>query len=111
MRLFPDGYVFSWAGGDDRSIVTIQFIIGNSFEAAVSVGAATGEAFILSAYGTSFACERPGFCTLLPSGPVEIIVTQTPAKASSQSFSAPGLGMGGEATWEYVWDYRDLTNN
>jgi hypothetical protein len=31
----PDAYGFYWTGGDDRSIVTIQFIVGNSFEAVV----------------------------------------------------------------------------
>jgi hypothetical protein len=46
----------------------------------------------------------------MPSGNVEVIVTQTPFQAPSQRFSAPGLGWGGEATWKYVWDFRGLTN-
>jgi hypothetical protein len=52
----------------------------------------------------------PGACTLIPTGNVEVIVTQTPSQAPSQPFSAPGLGQGAEATWKYVWDFRGLTN-
>jgi uncharacterized protein (TIGR03437 family) len=105
------GYSFSWTGGDDRSMVTIQFIVGNSFQAVTWTSAGAGEIFIPPAYGTypSF-CEVAGFCTLLPEGNVEIIITQTPNQAPSEPFSAPGLGWGGEATWNYVWDFRGLTN-
>ena len=50
-------------------------------------------------------------CSLIPAGNVAIIVTQTPYHAPSQPFSAPGLGFGGESTWNYVWDFRGFSNN
>jgi hypothetical protein len=92
-------------------MVTIQFIVGGSFQAVVSANAGLGGASILSAYGPSPLCIHPGACSLLPTGNVEIIVTQTPSQAPSQPFSALGLGLGGEATWNYVWGFRGLTNN
>jgi hypothetical protein len=40
---------------------------------------------------------------------VEIVVTQQPAQAPSQPFSVPGLTLGAEQTWNYVFDFRGLT--
>jgi len=31
------------------------------------------------------------------------------ASGPSLPFSAPGLAMGGELTWTYVWDFKVLT--
>jgi hypothetical protein len=46
----------------------------------------------------------------LPRGFVEIVVTQQPLASPEQLFSAPGLSLGGQQTWSYVWDFRGLTN-
>jgi hypothetical protein len=107
-------YYFTWTGGDDRSVVTVQFIIGNSFQAVASTYAGAGSIAIGESYGAyPNICNMPVFdegCVLLPEGNVEVIITQTPPAAPWQPFNAPGLGWGGEATWKYVWDFRGLTN-
>ncbi len=77
---------------------------------------------LTSAYGAagsiSIFGEIYGYCSLgaiicegpLPPGQtIEVIITQTPAQAPSLPFSAPGLGMGGELTWTYVFDFKGLT--
>jgi hypothetical protein len=106
-------YYFTWTGGDDRSIVTFQFIVGNQFLAAASAYAGNGEISIPESYGAyPLLCSSilGQGCAMMPSGSVEIIVTQTPYHGPSQPFTAPGLGWGGESTWQYVWDFRGLTN-
>jgi uncharacterized protein (TIGR03437 family) len=107
-------YYFTWTGGDDRSVVTVQFIVGNSFQAVASTYAGSGSIAIGESYGAyPNICNMPVFdqgCVLLPEGNVEVIITQTPNYAPSQPFNAPGLGWGGEATWKYVWEFRGLTN-
>lgn len=107
-------YYFTWTGGDDRSVVTVQFIVGNSFQAVASAYGGSGSIAIGESYGAyPLICGLPGFdqgCTLMPEGNVEVMITQTPFQAPSQPFSAPGLGWGGEGTWKYVWDFRGLTN-
>ena len=107
-------YTFNWSGGDDRSIVTVQFIVNGSFRALASAYAGSGIVTIDEGYaaypgGCGLVFFNQG-CTLIPEGAVEVIVTQTPYHAPSQPFSAPGLGWGGESTWKYVWDFRGLTN-
>ena len=106
-------YFFAWTGGDDRSIVTVKFMVNNTFLAAASAYGGAGQIEVPESYGVyPLLCNTVlgAACTLMPSGNVEVIVTQTPRQAPSQPFSAPGLGWGGEATWKYVWDFRGLTN-
>lgn len=109
-----EAYTFNWTGGDDRSIVTVQFIVNGTFRALASAYAGTGSVSIDEGYaaypgGCGLVFFNQG-CTLMPEGAVEVIVTQTPYHAPSQLFSAPGLGWGGESTWKYVWDFRGLRN-
>ena len=107
-------YTFNWTGGDDRSIVTVQFIVNGTFRALASAYAGVGTVAIYEGYAAyPGLCSLVAFnegCTLIPEGNVEVIVTQTPYHAPSQLFIAPGLGWGGESTWEYVWDFRGLAN-
>jgi hypothetical protein len=111
-------YDFKWTGGDDRSIVTVQFIVGNSFQAVASAYGGSGSIAIPESYGAyPIVCGINALlnldfneCALMPEGNVEVMITQTPFQAPSQPFSAPGLGWGGEGTWKYVWDFRGLTN-
>jgi uncharacterized protein (TIGR03437 family) len=104
-------YNFTWAGGDD-SIVTLQFIMNGSYQFMASISASAGS--------ISISPEEPGFggpgCIGPCIGPIptgqniELIFTQAPTEAPSLPFSAQGLGMGGELTWNYVFDFRGLTN-
>jgi hypothetical protein len=111
-------YHITWTGGDDRSVVIVQFIVGNSFQAVASAYGGSGDISISEGYGAypllcgayAVVGADAQYCTLMPEGSVEVIITQTPVRAPSQPFSAPGLAWGGEATWKYVWDFRGLSN-
>jgi uncharacterized protein (TIGR03437 family) len=108
-------YGFSWTGGDDRSNVTVQFLVNGSFQILATTSAASQAIDVPSYYGDYplncfFFASTQTTCTLIPEGNVELIFTQTPATPTVNTFGAPGLGMGGEVTWKYVWDFRDLSN-
>ena len=104
-------YNFAWTGGGDDSVVTVQIIVGGTYQIATSVLASAGSVSIWSdlpgfcSAGFVFFCEGP-----IPAGDaVEVIITQAPPGAPSLPFSAPGLAMGGELTWTYVFDFKGLT--
>ncbi len=107
-------YTLTWTGGDNRSIVTVQFIVNGTFRGLASAYAGTGAVSIYEGYAAYPGLCGPVLvnegCTLIPEGAVEVIVTQTPYHAPSQPFTAAGLGWGGESTWNYTWDFRGLTN-
>jgi hypothetical protein len=45
----------------------------------------------------------------MPAGAgVEILVTQQTGQPQSYPFSAPGLTLGGEQLWNYVFDFKGL---
>jgi hypothetical protein len=103
-------YTFAWTGGSDDSVVTVQFILVDAaFEAVAVTSASAG---LISISESELCRPAPGgFCfqPLSPGQSVELIITQTPPKAPSLPFSAPGLGMGGELTWTYTFDFKGLT--
>jgi len=112
--LTPDAnysYTFTWTGGDENSVVTLQLIVGGNWEVTTSVLASTGR---ISIYAPLVLCG-PGFnpyCqdpTIPTTDTVEVIITQSPPITPWQPFSAPGLGMGGELIWTYVFDFQGLT--
>jgi uncharacterized protein (TIGR03437 family) len=109
-----ESYEFTWTGGDDRSIVTVQFIVGNSFQGVASTYGGTGTVSIPSSYGPyPYVCDLLAFgtgCGLLPIGNVEVIITQTSSPYQEHQFNVPGLGWGVNGTWKYVWDFRGLMN-
>jgi hypothetical protein len=39
---------------------------------------------------------------------VEVVVTQQPSASSTLTSPAPGLTLGSEQTWKYVFDFRGL---
>ena len=43
-----------------------------------------------------------------PAVKLELIVAQTPIVGPSQTFTAPGLTLGGEQSWNYVFDFQGL---
>ncbi len=116
-------YNFYWTGGDDDSYVVAQvFALNGRFEAVASD---LGSAGSISISAVDVNCG-PGlhlYCNVpVPAGqPVEAIITQAPvwsqtawtqpAGAPSLPFAAPGLAMGGELTWTYVWDLKALAGN
>lgn len=107
-------YNFSWTGGDNRSIVTVQVTIGNLFQVVTSDSGGSGGIAIAESYvAPDGGCTPFPFieqCVVIPDGDVEVVITQTPADAPSQPFNAPGLAWGGQGTWKYTWDFRGLSN-
>jgi hypothetical protein len=99
-------FTLNWTGGDAGSLVTVQLIAHVPGQQAEP---------ILEATSSASDGARP-----LPMPPqqvpfsfprhtdVEVIVTQQPANAASQPFSAAGLTFGGAQTWSYVFDYKGL---
>lgn len=109
-------FTVQWTGGDDRSVVSVQVIIRTNglpapaFQVGAAVPASNGSIAI-----SGELCEPFFWCSPIPSGAAEVIVTQspvplTPANSPIQPFSAPGLGQGGEVLWNYMFDYRGLVN-
>jgi hypothetical protein len=98
----------TWTGGDASSVLEVQFRVtppsafGSVFELDQLVHASAGT---LTLPASIFL--PPFSSTGLPSGAVEIIVTQQPS-TPLPPFSAPGLTLGGARTWNYVWDFRGL---
>ena len=123
----PSALTVNWTGGSTQSVVTMQLSVRPPGSAAISFVASQS---VLAAAG---AVSFPGFyCAPLnqspscgsgpspqqfpyPAGSVEVIVTQqravgTPAANAFPPFAIPGFNLGGEQTWSYVWDFRDLSN-
>ena len=103
-----DTFLLNWTGGDSRSRVTVQYIVTSSgkttYTAVETFSAESNELLDLCFFG-GFAGEH---CA--PPGEVEIIFTQAPSSVPSQPFNAPGLTLGGEQAWQYVFDFKGLTN-
>ena len=103
-----DRFLLNWTGGDSRSRVTVQYIVTSAgkttFTAGATVSAESNLLLDLCFFG-GFGGEH---CA--PPGDVEIIFTQAPSSVPSQTFNAPGLTLGGEQAWQYVFDFKGLTN-
>ena len=99
-------FTLKWTGGDASSIVKVQLIAhvaGQQAEPILEV--------------ISSASDGSGLVPMPPAvvpfsfpqhTDVEVMVTQQPAKAPSQPFSASGLTFGGAQTWSYVFDFKGL---
>lgn len=107
-------YGVTWTGGTDESAVTLQIVVNGSLTVSTSALATAGSIAIpprsfcfpaMSGGVPPLPCEG-----LSPGASVEEIVTQTPASPLLRPFNAPGLGLGGELTWSFVFDYRGLTS-
>jgi uncharacterized protein (TIGR03437 family) len=96
----------TWTGGDDRSSILVQIRVSQSgpiFELKSFVNASVGSADLPASY-----FQGPfGLPGSVPNGAVEIILTQQPANAPAP-FNAPGLTLGVQQTWNYVWHFRGL---
>jgi uncharacterized protein (TIGR03437 family) len=99
----------AWTGGDGSSLVTVELRVAASpqtpiytFDLKQIVSASAGSVSLPASFFIPFTID------FVPHGTVEIIVTQQPATAPSQPFTAPGLTLGGVQIWNYVWDFRGL---
>lgn len=100
----------NWTGGDSRSRVTAEYIVTSggktTFFAVQTVSAESNMVLDLTFFNSGGFAGQNG----APPGDVEIIFTQAPSSVPSQPFNAPGLTLGGEQTWQYVFDFKGLTN-
>jgi len=96
-------YNFTWTGGDNSSTITLTVRISPTLVAEFTERASTGSITIPQRITLG-----PMSSTTLPSGDVEIIVTQRAAAPRPGFFNAPGLVLGAEHQWNYVWNYRAL---
>ncbi len=116
-----------WTGGDTQSVVTVKLLIyppGSStpsFVASRSVLATAGEisfpGFYCSPLNQSPSCGSGPSPQQFPypTGEVGVIVSQqravgTLSENAFPPFSISGFSLGGEQTWNYVWDFRGLSN-
>ena len=106
-------FTLTWTGADDRSAVTVEMIAAAADPAppgtprlySIMPGSA-GAATVVN-FPNIFLRPRVSPDTASPVDR-EIIVTQQPAALPSLPFTAPGLTVGGEQTWKYVWVFRRL---
>jgi uncharacterized protein (TIGR03437 family) len=105
-----DRFLLNWTGGDSRSRVTVQYIVTSggtaTFTAVSTVSADNNLLLDLIFFNSGGFAGQNG----APPGDVEIIFTQQPSSVPSQPFNAPGLTLGGEQTWRYVFDFTGLKN-
>jgi hypothetical protein len=95
----------TWTGGDDLSAIDI------TLKVTTSLGLSTIDITSLASAGSLTIPESACFSLLpcpVPSGGVEILITQQPVGGSVGLFSATGLNEGGAQTWNYVWDFKGL---
>jgi hypothetical protein len=103
----PSGITIHWTGGDSSSAVSAQFLSGGLTYAIVTVPATQGTLTYGFGLWTGPSILNPLFAfTFSPDDEQEIIVTQE--LATSSTFAVPGLTLGGQQTWEYVFDFRGL---
>jgi hypothetical protein len=97
----------NWTGGGPDSLVTLLLIAHVPGQLAFPALEATSPA---SAGTRTLALppEAAAFKFPLQAEEVEIVVTQVPAQTPSQPFNAPGLTLGGEQVWNYVFDFKGL---
>ena len=100
--LGANAFVFTWTGGTAASVVTVELVTDN-WGAISLTGAETGSQTM------PIACGPAPISPCLPPGAVgDVIVTQSPANPSQPTFTAPGLGMGGQIYWQYTFVFKGV---
>ena len=110
-------FTVNWTGGGSDSVVTVQLATHDPTQPEVATLYASDRA----SDGSVTLINPPSFGLLThpvshramarsgsPTYTMELIVTQTPAVGPSQTFTAPGLTLGGQQTWKYVFDFMGL---
>jgi uncharacterized protein (TIGR03437 family) len=98
-------YQLTWTGGDSNSVIDVQLRVSTSqglFVLELAPRATAGELTIPASLGF------PMSLIPVPHGRVELVVTQGTQRQEMAYFSAPGLSLGGEQLWSYVWDFQGL---
>ncbi len=102
---FP--FTLTWTGASDNTVVGVVLEFPPS--AAHPLGFSVSSGAMQTAGSLTFSGMTGGewFTSTLPSGPLEIVVTQS--QPALTLFSIPGLTLGGDETANYTWDFRGLT--
>jgi hypothetical protein len=115
---FPPGTVIprysditlNWTGGDANSWVTMKVVEHHGFfdrydlvQTRASNGTATMYGHYIGQLNGQPVFSQTEF------GPVEIIVEVDPDPSQAVTFSAPGLSLGGQSTWKYVYRFGGVT--
>lgn len=99
-------FTLNWTGGGNDSVVTVQVNVLTPGQLTTPVLFATSPA---TAGTRTFVAPPPEAIFSIPSqADIEILVTQQPARVPSYPFSAPGLTLGGQQSWNYVFDFKGL---
>ena len=107
-------FTVKWTGGDNTSAVTVQLIthgpVGPATMLYDSELASAGSATVMF-FPDILGFHSPINQAATATGPAtyEVVVTQTPARGPAQTFTAPGLSLGGQQTWHYIFDFKGLT--
>jgi uncharacterized protein (TIGR03437 family) len=94
-------FVVNWTGGDATAWVTLKLVVhyGTYDEYCVVAAPVSDGSVIMSPSGLS----------ALPAGPVDIELDLESVKR--KPLTAPGLSLGGEHTWKYVYTFEGVTLN
>jgi uncharacterized protein (TIGR03437 family) len=111
-------FTVNWTGGDSTSGVNVQLAFHDPTQPAVPTLFAGARASartvtltvppLVGGFVADPASRRAATSPASAAIELELIVTQTPAVSPSQTFTAPGLTLGGQQTWKYVFDFKGL---
>jgi uncharacterized protein (TIGR03437 family) len=100
-------FTLNWTGGGSDSVVTVQLNVLVPGQLTTPVLSATSPA--TAGTRTLTLPTPPASLFSIPSGAgIEIVVTQQPAAVSTNPFTAPGLTLGGQQLWNYIFDFKGL---
>ena len=91
--------VVTWSGGDSDAVVTMKLVVphGSYQQFVVAQAPASDESIAIA----------PAYLTEIPAGPVVIDIEVAPADLNP--LVAPGLSLGGENTWKYIYRFSGLS--
>jgi len=94
-------FTITWLGGDPNAWVTAKLVFngpGISWYPYASMAPVSAGSIVLG---------PPYF--IGGNGDLELVIEEEPDPSTASSFSAPGLSLGGRATWKYTFRYEGLT--
>ncbi len=110
-------FTLNWTGGGSDSVITVQLATHDPTQPEVatlfaSARATDGSVTLVNPPSlgilTHAASQSATPLSGSPTNEMELIVTQTPAVGPSQTFTAPGLTLGGEQSWKSVFHFMGL---
>jgi hypothetical protein len=99
---YTSPFTVNWTGGDSDSVVTLRLThhLGWGDQSLLVQ--------ILAANGTATLGNSANGFLPIEGGPVDLTVEVTPDPAKIQTFSAPGLSLGGRHLWRYTYRFEGV---